>query len=91
MRALTFDKSLSFEPRRLEPDLRRGIRCFGFGRPGSVQLTLKSSAVIIGFRGVLGHEFVAEVISSPTRNWLDGGWWGRSTSSAGGATFASRG
>jgi len=68
MRALVFDKSLAFVPRRPEPDARDGDTLLRVRQAGICATDLEIVKGYMGFRGVLGHEFVADVISSPTKD-----------------------
>src|SRR3954465_1938069 len=71
MRALVFDKTLSFDPRRSDPARDEG-ECLIKGGGGGVCATdLEITRGYMGFSGVLGHEFVGEVVESPVdRKWM---------------------
>ena len=68
MRALVFDKTLSFDPRRPEPNPGDGDTLLRVRQAGICATDLEITKGYMGFRGVLGHEFVAEVISSPDQD-----------------------
>jgi threonine dehydrogenase-like Zn-dependent dehydrogenase len=67
MRALVFDQSLAFRPRHPEPEA--GGECLVRVRQAGVCATdLEIVKGYMGFRGVLGHEFVGEVVQAPQAN-----------------------
>jgi alcohol dehydrogenase len=68
MRALVFDKTLSFDPRRAEPGAGDGDTLLKIRRAGICSTDLEITRGYMQFRGVLGHEFVADVVSSPNRD-----------------------
>src|SRR5271163_4593409 len=69
MRALVFDQSLSFRPRHPEPiadtseDTLVRVR-----RAGICATDLEITHGYMGFKGVLGHEFVGEVMQSADKS-----------------------
>jgi threonine dehydrogenase-like Zn-dependent dehydrogenase len=65
MRALVFDQHLSFDTRRAEPALHDGDTLLRVRQAGICSTDLEITRGYMGFRGILGHEFVADVISSP--------------------------
>ena len=65
MRALVFDQTLSFQPRRPEPAAETGDTLLRVRRAGICATDLEITKGYMDFRGVLGHEVVADVISSP--------------------------
>ena len=65
MRALVFDRTLSFDPRRPEPAERDGDALLRVRQAGICATDLEITKGYMGYRGVLGHEFVADVISAP--------------------------
>ncbi len=65
MRALVFDQTLSFNPRRPEPAESDGDTLLRIRQAGICATDLEIVKGYMGFHGVLGHEFVADVISSP--------------------------
>src|SRR3954452_7514427 len=64
MRALVFDKSLSFQPRHPDPPAAVGDTLLRVREAGVCSTDLEIVKGYMGVRGVLGHEFVAEVVSS---------------------------
>lgn len=68
MRALVFDQSLSFDPRRPEPAVGDGDTLLRVRQAGICATDLEIVKGYMGFHGVLGHEFVADVISSPDKD-----------------------
>jgi threonine dehydrogenase-like Zn-dependent dehydrogenase len=68
MRALVFDQSLSLDPRRAEPTPADGDTLIKVRQAGICATDLEITKGYMSYRGVLGHEFVGEVISSPDRN-----------------------
>jgi alcohol dehydrogenase len=71
MRALVFDKTLSFDPRHAEPKREEGECLIKVRRAGVCATDLEITRGYMGFAGVLGHEFVGEVVESPAaRQWV---------------------
>ncbi len=70
MRALVFDKSLCFDPRRPEPAPGDGDTILRVRQAGICSTDLEITKGYMGFSGVLGHEFVADVVSSPEKDLL---------------------
>ncbi|HEV2689660.1 MAG TPA: alcohol dehydrogenase catalytic domain-containing protein [Bryobacteraceae bacterium] len=68
MRALVFDKSLSFQPRHPEPPVSGGDTLIRVRQAGICATDLEIVKGYMGFAGVLGHEFVGEVVSSPDKD-----------------------
>ena len=68
MRALVFDKSLSFQPRHPDPPPSLGDTLLRVRQAGVCATDLEITRGYMNFRGVPGHEFVAEVVSSPNRD-----------------------
>jgi alcohol dehydrogenase len=68
MRALVFDKSLRFDPRRPDPPEHDGDTLLKVRLAGICATDLEIVKGYMNFRGILGHEFVAEVISSPNKD-----------------------
>jgi len=68
MRALTFDKTLSFDARRADPIPDDGDTLIKVRQAGICSTDLEITKGYMGFHGVLGHEFVGEVVSSPNKD-----------------------
>ena len=68
MRALVFDGSLSFRPRHPEPASATGDTLVRVRQAGICATDLEITQGYMGFKGVLGHEFVGEVVHSPDRD-----------------------
>ena len=66
MRALVFDQSLSFRPRYTDP-VADGESLVRVRQAGVCATDLEITRGYMGFRGVLGHEFVGEVVQSPRK------------------------
>lgn len=64
MRALVFEDSLRFDPRRAEPALELGDALVRVRQAGICSTDLQITRGYMGFRGVLGHEFVGLVEAS---------------------------
>ena len=67
MRALVFDQSLTFRPRNPEPPEAEGDTLLRITRAGICATDLEICKGYMSFHGVLGHEFVATVVSSPVK------------------------
>ena len=69
MRALVFDQSLSFRNRHPDPspsdDTLVRVR-----RAGICSTDLEITRGYMGFKGILGHEFVGDVVQSPDKSFL---------------------
>jgi threonine dehydrogenase-like Zn-dependent dehydrogenase len=71
MRALVFDRALSFDPRRPEPHREEGECLIKVRQAGICATDLEITRGYMGFTGILGHEFVGEVVESPAaRQWI---------------------
>src|SRR5881296_1212295 len=70
MRALVFDKSLSFQPRHPDPATSAGDTLIRVRQAGICSTDLEIVKGYMGFKGVLGHEFVAEVVDSPKKDLI---------------------
>jgi alcohol dehydrogenase len=68
MRALTFDKTLAYQPRHPDPSATAGDTLVRVRQAGICSTDLEIVKGYMNFRGVLGHEFVGEVVSSPDKN-----------------------
>src|SRR5688572_29701122 len=71
MRALVFDKSLAYTTRQAEPEARLGDALVRVRQAGICATDLEICQGYMGFRGVLGHEFVGEVIESADKSLVD--------------------
>jgi threonine dehydrogenase-like Zn-dependent dehydrogenase len=67
MRALVFDQSLSYRPRHPDPQPSTGDSLLKVRRAGICSTDLEIAQGYMDFHGVLGHEFVADVVQSPDR------------------------
>jgi alcohol dehydrogenase len=65
MRALVFENALSFQPRRPDPPVEAGDTLLRVRQAGICATDLEITKGYMGFRGIPGHEFVADVVSSP--------------------------
>jgi threonine dehydrogenase-like Zn-dependent dehydrogenase len=70
MRALVFENSLSFRPRQAEPKAADGDTLVRVRQAGICATDLEITRGYMGFTGVLGHEFVGEVVQSPDPNLI---------------------
>lgn len=70
MRALVFDQSLAFDPRRPDPRAEEGNTLIKVRAAGICSTDLEICKGYMSFHGVLGHEFVGEVVSSPNKDLL---------------------
>ena len=68
MRAIVFDQGLSFQPRHPDPPAAEGDTLLRVRQAGVCATDLEIVKGYMGFRGVIGHEFVAEVVSSPDKD-----------------------
>jgi threonine dehydrogenase-like Zn-dependent dehydrogenase len=68
VRALVFDQTLSLRPRHPEPPAANGDSVLRVLQAGICATDLEIVKGYMGFRGVLGHEFVAEVVASPNKD-----------------------
>lgn len=64
MKALVFDQSLRFDPRRPEPALELDDTLIKVHQAGVCSTDIEITRGYMGYRGVLGHEFVGTVVSS---------------------------
>lgn len=64
MRALTFDSSLKYHERHPEPAVGLGDSLIKVHQAGICSTDLEITRGYMGFRGILGHEFVGTVVSS---------------------------
>src|SRR5438477_2528234 len=70
MRALVFSNSLSFAPKHPEPAAGEGDTLVKVRQAGICATDLEIVKGYLGFHGVLGHEFVGEVIDSPKKDLI---------------------
>jgi alcohol dehydrogenase len=70
MRALVFDGVLKFDPRHAEPRREEGECLIKVRRAGICATDLEIVKGYMGFKGILGHEFVGEVVESPAKQWI---------------------
>jgi alcohol dehydrogenase len=70
MRGVIYDKSLHFNSRLPEPAERDGDTLLKIRLAGICATDLEIVKGYMNFRGVLGHEFVAEVIDSPRKDLI---------------------
>ncbi|MBA2707347.1 MAG: alcohol dehydrogenase catalytic domain-containing protein [Gemmatimonadaceae bacterium] len=70
MRALVFDNGLSFQPRYAEPSEAAGDTLVRVRQAGICATDLEITRGYMGFRGILGHEFVGEVVQSPEKQLI---------------------
>jgi len=71
MRALVFNQSLTFDARRPEPATSDGDTPTKVRVGGICSTDLEICKGYMGFRGILGHEFVGTVISSPQKHLIN--------------------
>lgn len=70
MRALVFDNSLRLDTRYPDPIPESGDTLIKIRRAGICSTDLEILKGYMGFKGVLGHEFVGDVLSSPRRELI---------------------
>ena len=68
MKALVFDDTLRFDPRHAEPQVGDGDTLLRVRQAGICATDIEITRGYMGFRGVLGHEFVADVVESPSKD-----------------------
>ncbi len=91
MRALVFDKTLSFDPRHKDPSTDQGDTLLRIRQAGICSTDLEITKGYMNFHGVLGHEFVADVVSSSDKELVgQAASLARSTLSAGAAICVCR-
>src|SRR3954454_8547753 len=70
MRALVFDQSLALDTRRPEPAPTDGDTLIKVRQAGICATDIEITKGYMNYRGVLGHEFVGEVVNSPDRDLI---------------------
>jgi alcohol dehydrogenase len=71
MRALVFDTTLSLDLRRPEPKRDEGDCLIKVRQAGICATDLEITRGYMGFKGILGHEFVGDVVECPSaRQWI---------------------
>ncbi|HEX2973294.1 MAG TPA: alcohol dehydrogenase catalytic domain-containing protein [Tepidisphaeraceae bacterium] len=70
MRALVFNNGLSFDSRHAEPPVAEGDTLIRIRQAGICSTDLEITKGYMGFTGILGHEFIGEVVESPNKNLL---------------------
>jgi len=70
MRALVFDKSLTFQPRRADPPASSGDTLVRVRQAGICATDLEIVKGYMGFQGILGHEFVGQVERSSDKDLI---------------------
>jgi threonine dehydrogenase-like Zn-dependent dehydrogenase len=70
MRALVFDQSLRYAPRQADPPAGEGDSLLRVRLAGICATDIEICRGYMGFSGVLGHEFVADVVDSPRRELI---------------------
>jgi threonine dehydrogenase-like Zn-dependent dehydrogenase len=70
MRALVFDQSLAFDPRRADPAPADGDTLIKVRQAGVCATDLEIVKGYMNFRGALGHEFVGDVVSSADKELI---------------------
>ena len=64
MRALVFDRTLTYDARRADPAEAGGDALLRVRQAGICATDLEITRGYMGYRGVLGHEFVADVVAA---------------------------
>src|SRR3954471_6526249 len=70
MRALVFDQSLALDTRRPDPPTSDGDTLIKVRQAGICATDIEITKGYMSYRGVLGHEFVGEVVSSSEREFI---------------------
>lgn len=70
MRALVFNKTLTLDSRRAEPPVSEGDTLLKIRQAGICATDLEITKGYMNFSGVLGHEFVADVVDSPDKDLI---------------------
>ncbi|HWB53211.1 MAG TPA: alcohol dehydrogenase catalytic domain-containing protein, partial [Tepidisphaeraceae bacterium] len=67
MRALVFDAELKFDAHRREPAVHDGDSLIQVLQAGVCATDLEITRGYMAFAGILGHEFVGQVLQSPQK------------------------
>jgi threonine dehydrogenase-like Zn-dependent dehydrogenase len=70
MRALVFSNSLTYTPKQADPPINEGDTLLKVRQAGICATDLEIVKGYMGFKGILGHEFVAEVVDSPKKDLI---------------------
>jgi threonine dehydrogenase-like Zn-dependent dehydrogenase len=70
MRALFFNQSLTFDSHRRDPAVEDGDTLLRVRQAGICSTDLEITKGYMGFKGILGHEFVADVVSSSQKELI---------------------
>jgi len=70
MRALVFSNSLALAPKQPDPPINEGDTLLKVRQAGICSTDLEIVKGYMGFKGVLGHEFVAEVVDSSKKDLI---------------------
>jgi threonine dehydrogenase-like Zn-dependent dehydrogenase len=70
MRALIFANSLAFAANQPDPPINEGDTLLKVRQAGICSTDLEIVKGYMGFKGILGHEFVAEVVDSPRKDLI---------------------
>ena len=70
MRALVFEQSLSYRPRHAEPAVSDGDVLLRVRQAGICATDLEIVKGYMSFQGILGHEFVADVVQAAERKLI---------------------
>jgi len=70
MRAIVFDSTITFRPRHPEPSAAAGDTLIRVRQAGICATDLEITHGYMGFRGIPGHEFVGEVVTSADRDLI---------------------
>src|SRR3954468_21182816 len=87
MRALVFDQSLALDTRRPDPPTSDGDTLIKVRQAGICATDIEITKGYMSYRGVLGHEFVGEVVSSSEREFIGQRVCGKTTTVGGDAIW----
>ncbi|HZZ45202.1 MAG TPA: alcohol dehydrogenase catalytic domain-containing protein [Tepidisphaeraceae bacterium] len=71
MKALVFDKTLSLDPKHADPPASDGDTLLRVRQAGICSTDIEITRGYMNFHGILGHEFVADVVSSPDKDLVN--------------------